>query len=464
MPFYLIFSVRRLPEQEHLEVGSYLEPVTEDFFTDVDAHIRLMKERLSFYTDHNDYKKFKWACIYKVPEKLRKVNEDAYTPRVVSLGPYHRGKPHLEAMEPYKWRCLDRYLTRSSVNLDMVAELAISEYQRNARRNYQDSFDDISVQDFSQMIMLDCIFIIELILENVQEVSPEDGQPNAKIFDDPWIRHDILHDMMLLENQVPLEILADLCSKCFDANTSTDTVHALLGTYFTNVGIMDRPESTELALPVHLVDFLGKSYRPTIEGKVFSRKGRLALTRSATELHEAGVKFEREKTEGNCLLDIYFTTKGVLKIPQLKVNKETETLFRNLIAFEQCRRDEIQYITSYVILMDSLINTPKDVKLLVRCGVIENLLEDNELVSNLFNNLPKETVIDNKDFYFANVCEDLNNYSKDYWHQWKAAWLKSKQILRRDYLSNTWTTISVVAASILLVLTVIQTVCSILQL
>ncbi|KAM7490211.1 hypothetical protein LguiA_033132 [Lonicera macranthoides] len=404
-------SEKRQPEPEHLEVGSYLKPITEDFFIDVDAHIRLMKEKLSFYKDHNGYKKFQWACIYKVPEKLRKVNEDAYTPRVVSLGPYHRGRPHLEAMEPYKWRCLDRYLTRSSVNLDMVAELAILKYQRKARRNYQDSFDNISVQDFSQTIMLDCIFIIELFLENVLEVSPEGGQPNAKIFDDPWIRHDILHDMILLQNQVPFEILADLFSKCFEANTSADVVYGLLGTSFRNVG------------------------------KVSSPKGRLELTRSASELHDAG----------------------------LKVNKETETLFRNLIAFEQCRRDEIQYITSYIILMDSLINTPKDVKLLVSCGVIESLLEDNELVLNLFNNLPKETVIDNKDFHFANVCKDLNKYCKDYQHQWKAAWLKLKQILRFynlrcDNLRNMWTTISVVAASILLVLTVIQSVCSVLQL
>jgi hypothetical protein len=29
------------------------------------------------------------CCIYKVPDKLRKVNEEAYTPKLVSIGPFH---------------------------------------------------------------------------------------------------------------------------------------------------------------------------------------------------------------------------------------------------------------------------------------------------------------------------------------------------------------------------------------
>jgi hypothetical protein len=32
------------------------------------------------------------CCIYKVPERLRELNEKAYTPRVVSIGPIHHGK------------------------------------------------------------------------------------------------------------------------------------------------------------------------------------------------------------------------------------------------------------------------------------------------------------------------------------------------------------------------------------
>ena len=44
------------------------------------------------------------CCIYKVPERLRCVNEKAYTPQVVSIGPIHHGKKGLEDMEEHKKR------------------------------------------------------------------------------------------------------------------------------------------------------------------------------------------------------------------------------------------------------------------------------------------------------------------------------------------------------------------------
>lgn len=110
--------------------------------------------------------------------------------------------------------------------------------------------------------------------------------------------------------------------------------------------------------------------------------------------------------------------------------------------------------------MDSLINTPKDVELLVKHKIIENLLGESQLVADLFNNLYKEVVAQQGDFYFAKLCDDLNNYSKDYFHEWKSAWFKWKVMARHTYFSSPWSIISLVAAFMLLVLTVIQTVCA----
>jgi len=42
------------------------------------------------------------CSIYKVPGRLREVNEKASTPRVVSIGPIHHGKEKLKAMEDHK--------------------------------------------------------------------------------------------------------------------------------------------------------------------------------------------------------------------------------------------------------------------------------------------------------------------------------------------------------------------------
>ncbi|KAF5199497.1 hypothetical protein FRX31_010914 [Thalictrum thalictroides] len=42
------------------------------------------------------------CCIYRIPECLRILPEDAYVPKIVSLGPFHRDKEGLKAMEEHK--------------------------------------------------------------------------------------------------------------------------------------------------------------------------------------------------------------------------------------------------------------------------------------------------------------------------------------------------------------------------
>lgn len=52
-------------------------------------------------------------CIYRVPHKLRQVEENAYHPRVVSIGPFHRDTQNLEAMIQYKWSYMVSFFQQS---------------------------------------------------------------------------------------------------------------------------------------------------------------------------------------------------------------------------------------------------------------------------------------------------------------------------------------------------------------
>lgn len=164
--------------------------------------------------------------------------------------------------------------------------------------------------------------------------------------------------------------------------------------------------------------------------------GRVENTRSSSELQGVGVRFcPRPSRE---LFKVSFDKgTGELCIPQLTVNNTTETYFRNLVAFEQSQYEK--HITSYVILMDSLINTAEDVKLLVKNRIIVNLLgDDHQLVTDLFNNLHKEVIQDSTRFYLAQIRNDLNKYSKDWFHQWSSSCFKSTVILKNKYFSNPW--------------------------
>ncbi|OVA01389.1 Protein of unknown function DUF247 [Macleaya cordata] len=161
-----------------------------------------------------------------------------------------------------------------------------------------------------------------------------------------------------------------------------------------------------------------------------------------------GVKFKKGSTKGS-FLDIKFND-GVFGIPPVIIQDQTDSLSRNLIASEQCCDGHVTYMTSYAFFMDSLINSGDDVGLLRNQGIITNYLGDDEDVSVLFNSLICcEVTL--TDFYFAELCDQVNIYYKTRWHKWRAT-------LKRDYFNNPWAILSVIADVVLLALTLISTI------
>ncbi|KAM7490223.1 hypothetical protein LguiA_033144 [Lonicera macranthoides] len=171
--------------------------------------VEIMIEKFAEYNDMDPNPKT--LCIYKAPKKLHMLHEDSYNPRVVSIGPIHHGKPDLHAMEPYKWMYLKRYLARSQLKLESVAQIATAT-EGHDRAYYKDSFGSISQIEFSQMMMLDCVFLIEHMFENVKEARPLSNTCDTAIFGSQLLR-DILHDLLLLENQIPYVLLDEFFVK-----------------------------------------------------------------------------------------------------------------------------------------------------------------------------------------------------------------------------------------------------------
>ncbi|KAK3221774.1 hypothetical protein Dsin_008799 [Dipteronia sinensis] len=176
-------------------------------------------------------------------------------------------------------------------------------------------------------------------------------------------------------------------------------------------------------------------------------KRRQQLIHCVTELREAGIKFKKRKTDR--FWDIKFEN-GILWIPRLFIDDGTKSLFLNLIAFEQSHLDCSNDITSYVIFMDNLINTPEDVGYLHRRGIIEHWLGSDAEVADLFNRLCREVVFDINNSYLSRLSEDVNRYYSQRWNAWWAS-------LRHNYFHNPWAIISIAAAVMLLLLTSAQT-------
>ncbi|XP_041017943.1 UPF0481 protein At3g47200-like [Juglans microcarpa x Juglans regia] len=269
-------------------------------------------------------------------------------------------------------------------------------------------------------------------------------------------------DMLLLENQLPFFILVELFLKARiiipperDERLSfIRLTHHFFKSKAYLEGIdelMGKICSSEIE---HFVHFIRICHLP----QTLPPKGKLRTVSipSATLLHQTGVKVQVRSTKN--LYDIRFEN-GALEIPRFRIRGSTESVFRNLVAFEQCRF-HANYISDYLFVMDCLIDTPKDVELLVDNGILEMAkvkLPDNQGVVTLINNPVPVTDVSGKDFYFDGVCDALIAHCNIPWHKWKAT-------LKQDYFSTPWAVLSFIAACLLLILTLIQTVCSLISL
>jgi hypothetical protein len=113
----------------------------------------------------------KWpeCCIYKVPDKLREVNkeQDAYTPKLVSIGPFHHNLQQLTGIKQQKLIYFKEFYLRTKKSQKDL-ESIIENEEKQIRRYYSETFPQvIDGEEFVKIILFDAIFIIELFLRNL---------------------------------------------------------------------------------------------------------------------------------------------------------------------------------------------------------------------------------------------------------------------------------------------------------
>ncbi|KDP35990.1 hypothetical protein JCGZ_08385 [Jatropha curcas] len=397
------------------------------------------------------------CCIYRVPDRLRQ-NDKAYTPRVVCIGPFHHAQKNLEAMEEHKFRYLQDFLQLSEINLEDYIKF-VGENEDRLRNCYAENIK-LNSYDFVKMILLDAIFVIMILLK-FSFIELQDK--SDRVCNKPWLIRDIRFDLLLLENQIPFFVLEDLIMLSnIQMHLGKISILKLVYELFKNIWdswAMDyileirNCSSNEIK---HILDLIRKCQKPS-ELLQPHKDIEMLVIPSITELYQAGVKFRASSSKN--IFDIKFRN-GILEIPLFAIDDHTESVLRNLQAFEQCNCLD-NYVGDYIALMAKLVNGSRDVELLVENGITENGiaengLQGNEAVAILFRNIDKENILFSNKFYYLVLIEDLNVYCKTSWHKWKAN-------LKQKYFNTPWAGISVIGAVILLLLTVIQTVCSLLQ-
>ncbi|KAJ6887946.1 hypothetical protein NC652_029067 [Populus alba x Populus x berolinensis] len=183
----------------------------------------------------------KEICIYQVPLTIRRINDVAYTPKVICIGPIHH-KNENQVMKKLKQRYFRQFFNRLPEETGKLLQKELEETINNCENEIRNCYEDDSFElckgpkdcevetaccfeddsstickeqkVFSKMILLDAVFIFELFLKTREYKKDSDqGQDKYKfdyIIGQPWLKAAIQRDLILLENQLPFWILDKL--------------------------------------------------------------------------------------------------------------------------------------------------------------------------------------------------------------------------------------------------------------
>ncbi|KAG8089945.1 hypothetical protein GUJ93_ZPchr0011g27443 [Zizania palustris] len=453
--------------------------------------------------------------IYRVPEYIKNItNRNAYRPQLVSLGPFHHGDPVLLPMEAHKRRAVVQLVKRSGKPLrELIAAVdGIHDQLHDAYENLDETWHR---ERFVELMVTDGCFFLEVmrIFRRKGIADEEDYGPDDPIFSEHgylYLRDDIISDVLLIENQLPLLLLQTLMfltsdptsfevylnysyiwSTNFDSPQnyfseeaeeaqsrsreweskereyevipnisltketplspllSPQTIDGQVNNQvhtFLDINLLTTASPIDDHMGLHPLDILQKS----VSGKCqhYQESTLEYAMHTASKLHEAGIHFKVSDSYG--FAGAVSFKSGVLSIPKIFFHGITESMVLNLMAFEKLHPGIGNDVTAFMYFIDTLIDTPKDVALLRSKGIINSILGSDKEVANLINNTLSKGAVLSRGSSLEKVLEDMDAHCKELSNEWRATFMHT-------YLSNPWVFISLIAASILLFSTVMQT-------
>ncbi|GLJ34491.1 hypothetical protein SUGI_0693660 [Cryptomeria japonica] len=436
-------------------------------------------------------------------------NREAYLPSTVSLGPYHHNSNDIvSTMNQHKQEAVRRMVSRIKRDGAFLMK-RIQNMERDIRECYEEKIN-CDGETLCCMMVYDACFILEFFrcASRTKDENPQGWF--SLVFQNKDFKNCmhsvILSDIMKLENQIPLSVLIEILRLEFDhpepelaamlsnselfkgfpfnASLSDEDVNDVVKSKLKDDGVKSKLKEYIEKYPCHhLLDLLTPE---SSESYIACRLGYVQIACSpnrsnftsdaaeslvdkryspcAEELQNAGIIFK----VGQVRFRRRKLVNSKLSLPQITVNYMTETLLRNLMAYEECQRcswnPEPTVISYYIRLLDNLINSDKDVSALRDSKVIKSLLGSDQDIVSIFNHLQIGITVDplvRRTTPTINGREPIHEYEiikielKEHydtkWNVWLAQFMK-------EYCSNPWYAISLLAATGLLFMTLIQTV------
>ncbi|GJN26234.1 hypothetical protein PR202_gb14150 [Eleusine coracana subsp. coracana] len=317
------------------------------------------------------------------------------------------------------------------------------------------TFDMTMSQRSEDYVMENALLKSEVGEFNTSEGRPMEGKVEAdklvdSYFGGVWCCNYCWHDMLLLENQIPLMVVVkiyellvvgnDLAIEAF-RQKAAECMEDVLSSYPIAIQEYNRPRNAQHLLhlchmylrPSQIVEYNRHELRQGFFHRFlqFGHSGgegnepnalpaeqvdwllsgdQPSRWRRAEQYHEAGVGFKRRyynEHNRHSLLDIKFSN-GNIEVPFFPIDENTESLFKNLIAFEQMDPRFGNDITTYIIFMSQFVSNPDDVTLLTQRGILVHMLDSDDEVSALFTRLTRNVAFNPDSYsYLQSLCNAL---------------------------------------------------------
>ncbi|XP_061337048.1 uncharacterized protein LOC133284086 [Gastrolobium bilobum] len=402
--------------------------------------------------------------------------KEFYVPKLISFGPIHMLKPYVQQGRLYKLRWTEMYLQQTNQTFDNLIHRLSENYQdikKFTGEHWNSLYRNAWGREFAfeKALVVDGCSVLQLLDKSAGSRHPEE---QLMLNSNQLVR--VHQDMLLLENQIPYAVLKLICGD--DQDRLKRCMRNFLLIHGINVDVIRRNttsmdvvggksrehstvivEEEEEEDPIHLLDYLRRAllardrhHIPTKTILIRRRPLHLRKYRIGTirELKAAGIRIRKRKDTS--FYPIFMN--GRLELPEFTVDGSTALIFYNLIAYEMCPDFRNNYeISSHLVFLGSLVDHPEDVKELRHAGILRNDLASDKEVADLFNQMDFLLVPGTPKF--AHIRDQIEAHFES--RRGRIRVLRWIEEAYKNYLRSPWTVIALLAATLALVLTFIQT-------
>ncbi|PRQ32446.1 hypothetical protein RchiOBHm_Chr5g0046471 [Rosa chinensis] len=308
---------------------------------------------------------------------------------------------------------------------------------------------EVSSETLGWMMAIDASFFLEILQVYEVQEGPRVSSRMAHLVDHAGRKsahHAILRDLVMLENQIPRFVLKKVlkfklpaleCAKDKLLSMFMGLCKELSPFKMNDEDMPNMGVNIQFSSCFHLLDFLYRLITPKLVAEpseitkavgyeaAQQQKGKSSVNSnfvkqflkqitipSVSDLSKSGVKF---LAGGIRISDISFNAEtSSFTLPITSLDGNTGVILRNLVAYEASSVSGPLVFTRYTELMNGIIDTEEDVKLLREKRIIVNHLKSDEEVANLSNGMSKSIRL-TKVPSLDKVIADANEYYNGRW-------------------------------------------------